>query len=773
MDISTALEDYIKAWLDGEVPASIPDSLIPAGISDSKNFYLKKPEEVTPEETWAVRFAKPINKDSLYAGIPDPQVTYLYLGTAFAPMGSKLVVEGEFPHCRFFSFQISPPIDGEGYYAQREFGVAEVSMVDVDIAPLPGHTNPFHIGADRTAEDRSYRVEFDLVVGDAIALNDGAFEYPYLKPGTNRRVGALLTYQGPLGFKTIAQTPLATPGAWNLGAYWVRIYQPDDGTGPLGGVDLPKAYFELPDGRQYFIGSDFSKLQERADFTSPNQNKVSSPNPFFGPVVGWKKSWGIARSILSGVCQANGWARQDSAQRVREIDLGWTGRGENQPAPHNYEPHATTNNYINYLGRKVDVLPGKVLVLTGKMPTFPRTRSGEAVMQGGQVRYWSLVGIDDDPLSPLPATTIHAIGDDEVVLDEQRNYIIAYSHPDDRPANATAENGVSWVNAGTQTNHGLLLRWLSVGEDWFTPYSPNEQDLHWAVSDWAGSQYDSTLIDVNWRQGHMRCFLPQVHTLDREAFEALGSGISVAQIPAWVDSSFSAGAATSRLATLSASSLLEPTPAHQASNAIDGDLSTFWSSGFGQDTATLTLDFDSVRTLSAAKLIWDFVFFARDYELQYATDGVNWSTWVSATNENGQVDLYEQPPVVQARYVRLLCTRSNLGWYSLSEFEVYTSDCDCGDLVVSNTEVAPQPERSPQVKVYPNPTSGRLFFECPACEHAGLRHIQVFSAGRQPVLQQPYQGSLSLDLSALPAGLYYVLFQGEGWRSSAKVVLMP
>lgn len=122
---STAFEQYIADWTLGLVPDSIPDSLIPQGISDSKNFYLKDPDEVTAAETWAVRYARPINKDSLLTGIPDPKITYLFLGTALAPFGSKLVIEGEFPRCRFFSVQITQPLNGSEYYAQRQFGAAE------------------------------------------------------------------------------------------------------------------------------------------------------------------------------------------------------------------------------------------------------------------------------------------------------------------------------------------------------------------------------------------------------------------------------------------------------------------------------------------------------------------------------------------------------------------------------------------------------------------------------------------------------------------------
>ena len=406
---------------------------IPQGISDCYDFYLKHPDSVSAEEAWATRFAKPINLDSLYAGIPDPQITYLFLGTALAPFGSKVVIEGEFPHSRFFSIQVTPPLNGVEYYAQRQLGTAEVGWVDADIDPLPCHTDPFRIGADRTATDRSYRVEVELTAGDPVALNGDAHVWPHREQG-NTRKGATVVYQGPLGFKTIAQTPLAIQGPWNLGAVCLRIYQPDDGTGPLGGVPKPKVWCELPNGERYFVGSNFGPLQARADNTIANRIADTTPNPNFGPSYGWGKSWGVTRSILNGVCLANGWGRADSAQRVREIDLGWTGRGEAQPGAGHCEIHATVNNYISYVGRPVAVPPGHVAVLTGHMPTFPDTRNGEPTMTGGEVRYWSICSIDQDPFPPLPTATANAIVDSDVLLDADRRYVIAYSRDSDRPA---------------------------------------------------------------------------------------------------------------------------------------------------------------------------------------------------------------------------------------------------------------------------------------------------------------------------------------------------
>ena len=755
-DISDQLENYIDAWLAGNVPAQIPAHLIPTGISDSKDFYLKRPDEVQPGEAWATRFRQPIDRQNLLAGVPDPNITYLFLGTAFAPFGHKLVIEGEFPHARFFSVQVTPPLDGKSYYAGREFGGAEVSIVDADIEPLPGHTNPYRAGADRNAEDRSYRLEIDLATGDPNTLNPD-FAFPY-RNEDNTLAGAMLVYQGPLGFKTIAGTPLANPGPWNLGALWLRIYLPDEGTDALGGVAMPEVYFETPSGQRYFIGSDYSALQQRADTGAPNVDKSYPDNPNFGPHVGWYKSWGITRSILTGICQTNGWSR-DSAARVREIDYGWTGRRADAPGYRSIEPHATTNNYINYLGRTINIPRGEVVVLTGKMPEFADTREGTAYMPGGEVRYWSITGIDVDALSPLPATAIHNVVDDEVVLDDDRNYIIVYSHAADRPSNATAANGVTWVDAGTQTSHGLLVRWLAVSEDWTSPYAPSEDVLTMHNSDWASAGYDDALLGRNWRLGHMACYQPRVHQLTRSGFESLAGPLRVADVPVWVNDEFRVGAAASQLARVEVSSTLDASPGAQASNLNDGDLTTAWSSGFNADTATVTFDFDSLRSISAVKLMWDPIFFARDYEIQIATTGSDWRTVAAEQGATaGGVRVYSFTPTEEARFVRVRSTRRNVSFVTLKEAEVYVSDCDCAQDSSSSVASPPVPSAF-QLRPQPNPAVD--FFQLPLASH---ERWQLFTLSGKLVSRG--RGA-RVEVAALPAGVYVVRARG----ASAQVVV--
>jgi hypothetical protein len=750
---SANFEAYIAQWAQGQVSASVPDALIPEGITDSKNFYLKNPDDATPEETWAVRYARPIDKNALLTGIPDPKVTYLFLGTALAPFGSKLVLEGEFPHCRFFSVQVSAPLDGKEYYSQRQFGAAEVSVVDADIEPLPGHTNPFRVGANRNATQRGYRLEFDLAAGDPTALNNGGHQHPY-RQNTNQRKAAMLTFQGPLGHKTVVGTPLAGGGDWNLGAVWIRIYEPDNQVDALGGVPMPRAWFELPDGTRYFVGSDFSALQQRADTSIAN--RVMAPTNDntandAAPHVGWHKSWNITRSMLNGVCLANNWSRPDSGARVRDIDLGWTGRGELQPGSRGIEPHATTNNYASYLGRNLSVPPGYVAVLTGKLPTFPATRQGEATMTAAQMRYWSICGIDQDPLSPLPATTIHAISDDDVLLDAQRNYVIAYSRPEDRPANAQSGNGVSWVDWGRQSTHGLLMRWVCVDSEWNFPLSPHENHLDWAHSDWSGTQYDSTLIGVNWRNGFLQCYLPRVHLLTVAEFEALSNQLNAERIPVWVTESFQTGASEALLGSVAASSVLDTAPENAATNVNDNQPNTAWSSAFGQNLASISVDLGSPKLVSAIKLHWDWVFFAKNYTIETSTDGTNWTTLVQATDQNGQIDLYKNLPAVEARYVRLQLTQPNLLYYRLAEFEVFTSDCDCAADGPSSVQ-APYGEQRLDFRVWPNPVGQVLRLEGPDLGFG--TQLQVYDMGGRLRMQQPWSAGDEVSVAHLPAGMY-------------------
>lgn len=671
--ISDSLEQYIVRWLDGKADSRIPDRYIPPGITDNKNFYLKRPEDVTPEETWGYRFSRPVNRDSCLGGLPDPHVTYLLLGPSLAPFNSTLVIEGEFPYCRFFSIQVSAPLDGRTYTATRYFGAAEVGIADADIEPLPGNENPFRPGADRLATNRRYRMEFHLAKGDAVALNKGAFTPPYRKR-TSRLEGSLIVYQGPWGINDYFGKKKKNGGKWDVGNVWLRIYVPDKGRDVLGGVPMPKVYYRLPDGRKYFIGADFSELTKRANLTMKARKTNTEPNAYSSASEGWYKSFGIVRSILNGSCLANGWSRQENAAKINAIDLGVTGRGEHQPPPGNYEPHATTNNYASYLGRSLTIRKGMVAVLVGKLPRTPLTRSGNRRMERGELRYWSICGYDNSLEASVPGSAVNGIFDEDLVLDNDRRYVIAYSRKEDRPANASASRGVTWVDWGPTAELGLMMRYVVISPEWDFDKSPQEWHLPWSVADWAGSRYDSTLIGVNSHKGFMECYLPRIVVMRKEEFEAM-KNLSPDAIPAWIDESKTAGINEAYRKPVSVSSSYNNEPKYRGVNLVDGNVKTRWASKWGKMPAAATVDLGKSMSISAIKLFWESAH-ATKYHIEVSDDERTWTKIYGTTSGRGGIDLVRYLNA-QGRYVRLTATKGWLPMVSLWEMEIVSTASAC------------------------------------------------------------------------------------------------
>jgi hypothetical protein len=62
-------------------------------------------------------------------------------------------------------------------------------------------------------------------------------------------------------------------------------------------------------------------------------------------------------------------------------------------------------------------------------------------MPAAQTQYWSIVSCEAMPSGQI----VDALTDMQVPLDKDGNYMIVYSRKEDRPANATDENGVAWI----------------------------------------------------------------------------------------------------------------------------------------------------------------------------------------------------------------------------------------------------------------------------------------------------------------------------------------
>jgi hypothetical protein len=539
MKWSSDLEQYIKDWLDGRVPAEIPAHLIPESQRNDRRlvgFRLVRPEEIDADDQWIKRFSvESINVNDAYGEFWDPHVTYGLITWMMVPFGSKVIIEGEFPRCRFFSLQLTHSFDPKAYVVQA-FGSGEVSFVDADIEPLPGHVNPFRVGADRNAKKRSFRVEATSTIGDPTKLDPAAWKPGvYRDPGNNHRHVSGISYTGPWGDPDWEPGAVATgekQGRFTSGVIWLRMYGLDHAHRPQGGVKFPKVTYQLPDGRKYFIAVDFGRLQ--AHINRKRALVRQAPVEMNSPGVGWTKMMSILRAIVRGVRNFDPYGLVFTDQYLRDFLLGVEGRGEGQSGVRGLQPAATCCVHIDYFTRGMSLGKGKVIVISGKMPTTPNTRGGAATMTAAQARYWSLSGYSADfnILNPdyIPGVCQLSVMDDEVVKNANQEYVIVLSRPEDRPANATAENGVTWIDWGPEASLGFTLRWLSIKPEWSFDRTPSEPTIGYNSDPFAKS-YDPKLIGRNDRTGFLGEYQPVVGYMTREEFEKIRPPITPDKIP--------------------------------------------------------------------------------------------------------------------------------------------------------------------------------------------------------------------------------------------------
>jgi beta-glucosidase len=105
-----------------------------------------------------------------------------------------------------------------------------------------------------------------------------------------------------------------------------------------------------------------------------------------------------------------------------------------------------------------------------------------------------------------------------------------------------------------------------------------------------------------------------------------------------------------------------------AENAIDGDLTTRWSSAFS-DPQSLTVDLGAQATVITVRLTWEAAF-ASAYTVETSADGQAWTQIHAETAADGGVDEIAADGAT-LRYVRIIGTARALPYgYSLYEVEV-------------------------------------------------------------------------------------------------------
>lgn len=330
--------------------------------------------------------------------LPDTMNTFV---TAWfrIPEGAKIVVKGEFPRMRHWSFT-----------TYSENGVPRDVLDDIDIEPDAGSVNPFRAGVPRDAQPRRY----------TFTIANGAPPEP--KSARPRNTVHTLAEPGmPIGMH-------------------MRNYVPDRGLDYLGGVALPEVELHLADGKVL-------QGQEACAATdAPLRGKQV-------PLTVSKKLW-LALNSLPWLGADRTPAHDFNAEPMekfynREHLIAKTFFPALPSAGLAVEKGGFWSNPATRYGYKyLSQAHGKVYAVRGKMPGVPRTWSGDVKpMDGGaDMRYWSMC----TTAAPPTGLTVDCLFDEAVlpVLDAQGWYTIVVSRAPDRPANATEKCGVAWMEYG-------------------------------------------------------------------------------------------------------------------------------------------------------------------------------------------------------------------------------------------------------------------------------------------------------------------------------------
>ncbi|GMQ58438.1 hypothetical protein AN1V17_28330 [Vallitalea sediminicola] len=120
--------------------------------------------------------------------------------------------------------------------------------------------------------------------------------------------------------------------------------------------------------------------------------------------------------------------------------------------------------------------------------------------------------------------------------------------------------------------------------------------------------------------------------------------------------------------TITSSSVETGTEFH-ASNAVDGILTTRWSSNFN-DSEWINVDLGNIYNIDRVKLKWEYAF-GKEYKIQVSNDAVSWTDVYSNTiGDGGTDDVFFTP--IDAKYVRMYGLKRGTEFgYSIFEFQVY------------------------------------------------------------------------------------------------------
>lgn len=325
---------------------------------------------------------------------PEESATY-WLARFRLPAGARLRLRGRYSQSRYQS--INAYSDGEPTDA----------LPDIQTAPDAGSVNPFVAGHRRDGARRSYTVT---------VLDED-------RPSTLRAPNTL--YARASGGAAIE--------------LFYRVYEPDRGIDLDGGTGLPEPELVRADG-SVSRGSAACAAVNDGDRSIPQQTIApqlwrtgrnapgcdGATNPAYNPVR-WERFFNI-----------------DYAQLAVILDCTNQGRAQRLSSPPEERGGFYSNRDNAYIFAHLSRKFGRVLTVTGRLPTVPRTFDHQRRMEPGQLRFWSLCTGE----SRVTVRTPDCVADRELPVDSARRFTVVVSRREDRPVNATERCGVSWIDWG-------------------------------------------------------------------------------------------------------------------------------------------------------------------------------------------------------------------------------------------------------------------------------------------------------------------------------------
>ncbi len=331
-----------------------------------------------------------------YINLAYPDAAVFYWAAVFStPAGAQLKVSGDFAHARYQSF-----------ISYDERGRPIESLADYLIQPDAASSNPYLSSSNRNAEDRSYSVQ---LVNAAPAVERAIGEY-------NRDAAS-----------NVLHAPAYADGQQTI---IYRIYLPDDGKWPDGGVGLPAPTVVLADG-SILSGQDACDLLKTTQRLQVTADAVGIPPNEY-------------RQLISQPDKPDTWPAEIPAKWFIQLDraslLGIYTGDINEDARRSeggFYPNLDNHYIRTIINRK----HGKVFMVRGKMPQTPTTFYGDDYMEEGDMRYWSICSNQG-----FANTRVNdCLFDEEIPLDDNDFYTVMISRASDRPRNATKECGIAWL----------------------------------------------------------------------------------------------------------------------------------------------------------------------------------------------------------------------------------------------------------------------------------------------------------------------------------------